>query len=314
MLRTIAIFAAITSACSQVLPVFTSLNTVEQSQDGSQYPTVTAHGMGDSCFNEGMKQITEMIATRTGQYGVCVPTGDSRIVDTERGFFMTMDKSVEVFAEKIRADPKLANGFNCVGFSQGNSLCRGYIQKYNDPPVITFLSVHGTVSGVAGFPNCNPDGLLGPVCRELSHLCGDLSYTKTTQDLLFQINYFRDPMRVNTDAYKKYSQIAEWNGEADTGVNETYKVNFGKTKAFAMIKAEKDTMVFPNEGEWWGHFADGQLKEVLTMKETAWYKNDTFGLRTADEAGKITFNTTSGNHLQFTQEELLWWVDNYFVE
>ena len=61
--------------------------------------------MSDSCF-EGMKQITEMIATRTGQYGVCVPTGDSRIVDTERGFFMTMDKSVEVLAEN-QTDPKL---------------------------------------------------------------------------------------------------------------------------------------------------------------------------------------------------------------
>ena len=44
------------------------------------------------------------------------------------------------------------------------------------------------------------------------------------------------------------------------------------------------------------------------------YKEDLFGLRTADEAGKILFNSTSGNHLQFTNGELLWWVDNYFVE
>lgn len=65
-----------------------------------------------------------------------------------------------------------------------------------------------------------------------------------------------------------------------------------------MIKALKDTMVFPNEGEWWGHFADGSLKTVLPMNETVWYKNDTFGLRTADEAGKIVFNTTAGDHLQ----------------
>jgi palmitoyl-protein thioesterase len=58
---------------------------------------------------------------------------------------------------------------------QGNSLCRGYIQKYNDPPVANFLSVHGTVSGVAGFPNCDPQGLLGPVCKQLADLCGDLA-------------------------------------------------------------------------------------------------------------------------------------------
>jgi hypothetical protein len=28
----------------------------------------------------------------------------------------------------------------------------------------------------------------------------------------------------------------------------------------------QDTMIFPNEGEWWGHFADGSMKTVLTMK------------------------------------------------
>ena len=98
-----------------------------------------------------------------------------------------MDKNVDIFAEKIRNDTKLAGGFNCVGFSQGNSLCRGYIQKYNDPPVRNFLSVHGTVSGVAGFPDCNPAGLLGPVCREIARLVGDLAYTSLTQALLFQL-------------------------------------------------------------------------------------------------------------------------------
>jgi len=101
-----------------------------------------------------------------------------------------MNKNVDIFAEKIRADPKLANGFNCIAFSQGNSLCRGYYQKYNDPPVITHISVHGTVSGVAGFPNCNPDGPLGPVCKPLEKLLGDLAYT-TMQNVLFQADYFR---------------------------------------------------------------------------------------------------------------------------
>ena len=33
-----------------------------------------------------------------------------------------------------------------------------------------------------------------------------------------------------------------------------------------MIKALKDTMVYPNEGEWWGHFADRSLKTVLPPK------------------------------------------------
>ena len=269
--------------------------------------------MGDSCFNEGMGQVTELIGNRTAQYATCVPTGSNLRKDTDNGFFMTMDKNVDVFASKIRGDPRLKDGFHCVGFSQGNSLCRGYIQKYNEPPVKTFLSVHGTVSGVAGFPNCNPAGLLGPICKQISHLCGDVAYSALTQGLLFQIDYFRDPMRIHTSAYKEHSQLAAWNNEGDV-VNSTYKLNFGKTLRYAMIKAAKDSMVFPNEGEHWGHFEDGSLHKVLTMRETRWYTDDLFGLRTADEAGKILFNTTAGDHLEFSMTELAWWVHNYFVD
>jgi len=86
---------------------------------------------------------------------------------------MTMDANVDAFAANIRKDEKLTKGFNCIGFSQGNSLCRGYLQKYNDPPVINFLSVHGTVAGVAGFPDCDPEGLLGPACAAIAKLVGD---------------------------------------------------------------------------------------------------------------------------------------------
>ena len=223
-----------------------------------------------------------------------------------------MNKNVDVFAEAIMKDPKLANGFNAVGFSQGNSVVRGYIQRYNNPPISTFLSVHGTVVGVASFPKCNPSGVLGPVCSLLSkYLVGPLAYTKFVQGLLFQANYFRDPKAVTHADYKTNSEIAQWNNEGDV-VNATYKSNFGIVKRWAMIKAEKDTMIYPNDGEWWGAFAaDGTTR--LAMKDTNWYKEDLFGLKTADEAGKILFNSTDGDHLQFTEEQLFWWVDHYFL-
>jgi len=50
------------------------------------------------------------------------------------------------------------------------------------------------------------------------------------------------------------------------------------------------------------------------MNETKWYQDDLFGLKTVDEAGKIVFNHTEGEHLQFSEEQLVWWIDNYFVE
>jgi len=151
------------------VPEFESTRLPKLKESKIQLPLVFAHGMGDSCFNSGMKQITKLSGEHMGVDSKCIPTGNNRISDTNNGFFMTMDDNVDEFAKRIRAEPSLANGFHCVGFSQGNMLCRGYIHKYNDPPVSTWLSVHGTVMGVAGFPHCDPDGLQAPRPRP----CGD---------------------------------------------------------------------------------------------------------------------------------------------
>lgn len=230
-------------------------------------------------------------------------------MDTINGFLKNMDDSIDVFAQAIKADKNFANGFNAAGFSQGNSLIRGYIHKYNDPPVKNFLSVHGTVMGVSGVPQCKPSGILSLVCQPLAKLCGLLGYTGLVQHHLFQADYFRDPTRLSSEAYKK-SQLAVLNNEGTP--NPDYKTNFGKTAQFVMVKALADTMVYPNEGEHWGALADGSFKQVLSMKDTAVYKNDLFGLKTADEAGKIHFETTTGNHLQFTEQELFGWISKYW--
>jgi len=212
------------------------------------------------------------------------------------------------------ADNNLANGFNCIGLSQGNNICRGYIQRYNSPAVSTHLSIHGPVVGVASLPSCNPDAnAIGNLCREVDQILGKAAYNDLVQSILFQADYFREPNYVNSTQYKQYSQIAKWNNEGTEGSTDlAIKENFGKTQKFAMIKALGDTVVIPNEGEWWGSY-DNDFQSVLNMKETSWYKDDLFGLRTADESGKIFFNTTEGNHLDFTDDELYGWLDLYLL-
>ena len=178
-------------------------------------------------------EITAAIGANTNQYAVCIPTGKNDIQDTERGFFMTMNENVDIFASAVKNDSKLANGFNCVSFSQGAMLCRGYIQKYQGingyPLVVTWLAVHSTASGVAGFPHCNPAGLLGPVCKTLANMGGEVAYTQVSQELLFQIDYYRDPNFVNTTAYMKNSQLAQWNNEG-LSIDPTIKANFIKVR------------------------------------------------------------------------------------
>jgi len=281
---------------------------------GSFLPTVVAHGMGDTCFNPGMKSITKGIGQKAGSYSTCIGTGNNMVTDVVNGFLKNMDASVDFFADKIRSDPKLKDGFNCVGFSQGNSLCRGYIHKYNDPPVNAFLSVHGTVMGVAAFPGCfKQEHSLGLVCKALAEVLGDAAYTPLVQGILFQADYFRHNVGPKATDYMKNSQIAGWNNENPDRVNSTYRDNFIKVKQFAMVKAAKDSMVYPNEHEHWGSMDDAPNGgAILQMNETKFYKQDLFGLKTADEAGRIAFEETPGDHLEFTDEQLYGWVEKYF--
>jgi len=277
-------------------------------------PTVTAHGMGDSCWEPGFASVTRGIARKTGSYAVCVPTAGNIITDTIDGYLKNMDASVDYFAAKIRANSKLAGGFNAIGFSQGNSLIRGYIQKYNDPPVNAFISVHGTVMGVAAFPACfQQEKPLGLLCKALAEFLGNLAYLPLAQDVLFQADYYRAATKVSSEGYLKHSQLAQWNNENPATANATFKANFAKTNKFIMVKAAKDTMVYPNEGEWWGAMEDGEYGKALSMKETKLYQQDSFGLKTADEAGKIVFESTPGDHLEFSDEELYGWVEKYFA-
>ena len=47
--------------------------------------------------------------------------------------------------------------------------------------------------------------------------------------------------------------------------------------------------------------------------ETPWYRDDLFGLKTLDlEKGNLYFNTTDGDHLEFSTDYLLDLVGLYF--
>jgi len=288
----------------------------EEVGDGTALPTVVGHGMGDSCFNPGMQSITRAIGKRTGSYARCIPTAGNFLTDTIDGFLKNMDDSIDYWAEKIKADEKLKDGFNCIGFSQGNSQCRGYIERYNGmegyPVVKNFISVHGTVMGVGAFPGCFQQGKpLGLLCKAFAEVLGDLAYNPLVQGILYQANYFRDASKASGPGYKAHSQIAQWNNEGNK-VTAQYKDNFLKVEKFGMVKAAQDSMVYPNEAEHWGSVEDNGSK-VQTMKETKFYQQDLFGLKTADEAGRIFFEETSGDHLDFSNAELYSWVDKYFI-
>ncbi|CAK4079723.1 unnamed protein product [Aphanomyces euteiches] len=271
-------------------------------------PVVVMHGMGDAAQNPGMQRLRKAIEDRVGTYVTNVQIGSSQAEDTLNGFFMNLNKQVDYFANVVAKDPKLANGFNAMGFSQGNLVIRGYIERYNNPPVHSFLSVHGPLAGVAALPHCQPTNI---ICKTISQMISTAAYADSIQAKVTQANYFRDPKRI--PEYLEHALFLPDINNEKKSKNTTYKDNFVKLDHLVLVRAAKDTMVYPHASEWFGAYEDGNWDKVLPMNETTWYKEDSFGLKTLDQQGKITFIETPGDHLQLSTTILLGWIDQYFA-
>jgi len=287
--------------------------------DVPKVPVVLMHGMGDFADNTGMQNMQRTIARELGIYvrAVALCKDKSQYAncageDQHNGFFMTMDDQVDQFARVVRSDPQLAKGFHALGLSQGNLVIRGYIHRYNDPPVRAFVSVHGPQMGVAGLPHCDVAGGLAVICRSVAWLTSFGAYTGFVQDRLAQANYYRDPARL--EEFRGNAHFLPYiNNEVKSRDSPRFANNFRSLRKLVLVMADDDSMVQPKESAHFGYFSEGSRSDIVAMRQAPWYTGDWFGLRTLDEARKIDFHHTRGDHLQVSVEFILFMARNYFA-
>jgi len=267
-------------------------------------PVVLWHGMGDTCCNPlSMGYIKRVIEEQLpGVYVKSLMIGNNVIEDELNGFFMNVNDQIVFARDEIGNDSYLANGFNAVGFSQGSQFLRAYVQRFNDPPVYNLISIGGQHQGVFGFPRCPGDN--ETICEIVRRMLNLGAYIPFVQNTLVQAEYWQDPL--NEDEYLRDCVfLPDINN--NNAINETYKENLMSVENFVMVQFLNDTMVQPKESEWFGFYAPGQDKEVLTLQETPLYQEDWLGLQAMNDNGQLTFLATIGDHLQFTKE---WFIEN----
>ncbi|CAH0546472.1 unnamed protein product [Brassicogethes aeneus] len=259
-------------------------------------PIVLWHGMGDSCcfsFSLGAfkNRLTQQLP---GVYVLSLRIGSSMVNDVENGYFMHPNKQVEEACETIKNDPKLSDGFNAVGFSQGSQFLRALVQRCSAAKVKNLISLGGQHQGVYGLPNCG--SLSHPTCDYFRRLLNHAAYNSFVQKRLVQATYWHDPL--NEDLYKKSSTfLSDINNELT--VNESYKENILKLDNFVMVLFENDTMVQPVESEFFGFYKPGQSVELVNLTNSQLYNEDRLGLRELDNKGGLHFLALPGNHLEF---------------
>ncbi|KAL4712005.1 hypothetical protein ACJJTC_003672 [Scirpophaga incertulas] len=208
---------------------------------------------------------------------------------------MHPNKQVQYACDKLAQDPKLADGFNAIGFSQGGQFLRALVQRCGDKlHMKNLITLGGQHQGVYGIPHCG--AIKHKSCDYVRKIINSAAYTRWVQDSLVQATYWHDPLK--EDMYKEKSEfLADINNERT--INKTYIDNLNTLDNFVMVKFNNDTIVQPRETEWFGFYLPGQAKEMLTLQQSSIYLDDRLGLKKMDEAGKLVFLSTSGDHLQF---------------
>ena len=134
--------------------------------------------------------------------------------------------------------------------------------------------------------------------------------TAVIEDLLYAspLNYFMDS--VNYDLYlKNIHFFPDLNNErGSNATKERRKKNFIQLRRLVMIGGPHDGIVVPWQSELFGFFDDkGYTKDeknILSMNQTRFYKEDLFGLKTLDENNAITMhNVPNVNHFEFLGKE-----------
>ncbi|CAH9075817.1 unnamed protein product [Cuscuta europaea] len=206
--------------------------------------------------------------------------------------------------------PELQQGYNLVGLSQGNIIGRGVIELCdNVPQVKNFISVGGPNAGVASVPACSNEAW----CDGISSVSGMGVYSDYVQTHLAPSGYTKLPNDI--PGYLEGCRFLPIINNEIPGANNTlHKQRFISLQNLVLIMFETDDIVNPTLSSWFGYYPDGDLSNVLPPQQTNAYKEDLFGLRTLDEAGKVKFIKVPGNHLEITIPEMQQYVVPYLLD
>lgn len=277
-------------------------------------PLVIWHGLGDQYMSAGMLQFIELIKSmHEGIFVYAVRISDEPNSDQRAGWFGNVDEQIAQVANTISEIEELQDGFDAIGFSQGGQFLRGYVERYNTPPVrnlITFGSQH---MGISDFPGCKPTDFM---CRAARSAAASGVYTHWAQHNLVQAQYFRD--HKHYAAYLQASSfLADINNEIPENTdddseprarNATYTANLASLDNFVMVLFDQDKTVVPKESSWFGSYKiptdddNNEEGDIIHMKHQPLYKEDWIGLRKLDEENKVFPIVCEGEHMQIAED------------
>jgi len=99
--------------------------------------------------------------------------------------------------------------------------------------------------GVQDIPGC----FEGALCDKINWAVRKGAYLNIAQEHIGPAGYFRDPKEMRR--YKKHSVfLPELNNEVSHDMSEQNKARFSALEGAMLVMFSEDTVVYPNESEW----------------------------------------------------------------
>lgn len=216
--------------------------------------------------------------------------------------FSALQSQVEAISGYIRAvvtqDPATySQGYNLVCYSQGGLICRAIIEFMDDHNVKTFVSLAGPHMGVYGVEFFR-QVVKGSFWQKWTlQNVWRVAQSWILQATLSIANMWHDPFHPSWDInhfLPKYNNLAN-----DPWGNARRKANFVRLNKAVFLAGHMqgshwDGGIEPSRSGVFEYYKEGSTSEFVPMKEQPVYFQDTFGLKTLDEQGKLEVHNPAG--------------------
>ncbi|EKD49035.1 MAG: hypothetical protein ACD_64C00024G0002 [uncultured bacterium] len=206
----------------------------------------------------------------------------------------------EYLRAAIQNDPKLKNGFNIIAHSQGGLVARYYVEKYNNPQVLTYISWGSPQQGVFGLPGTYDERFIWlNVLEDYAH---HILYSNAMQKIIGVAGYWHDTIHYET-YLKKACFLPYLNNEISHPEAGLFKKNLCKLKNMVMVMSTQEEIVEPAISCHFGFYKKGSKEEIEELFDSEEYKKDALGLKTLNESGRLHLRLASCTHENFQEDE-----------
>lgn len=169
-----------------------------------------------------------------------------------------------------------------------------------------FINSGGPQMGLIRWPHTNFEKYE----KIINEITEDIMYEPIIQNEVAPAGFFKS-IRLHKEYLDKCIFLPYMNNEKE--FNQQYKDRMAGLKFVVSIKYLKDEVVYPNESEHFGYYADETESTIMKMEDTMEYKNDLFGMKTLNESGRLTLLSCDTAHVapsyQWCIQNLIPWLN-----